>query len=60
MLNFLQKVAEAMMEAQRRRAAFHTAQILQHNRDFKNWSFHEIYHHILDEKNPVGLDKQPI
>lgn len=48
------------MEAQRRRAAFQTAQVLIHNADFKDWSLHEIYNHILDNKNPVGLDKKPI
>tara|TARA_S200002703_G_scaffold5541_1_gene6357 strand:- start:298 stop:432 length:135 start_codon:yes stop_codon:yes gene_type:complete len=31
-----------------------------HNRDFRNWSLHEIMKHIQDEQNPVGLDKKPI
>lgn len=51
---------EAIVEARRKKAAFETAQyLIYHNKDFSNWSVGELAMHILDEQNPVGLDKKP-
>ena len=59
--NFFVSIYDATVEARRLQAAMELAQHLKtHNRDFRNWSIHEIMKHIQDEQNPVGLDKKPI
>jgi len=59
--NFFGQIFDSIVEARRMQAAMETAQYLKtHNRDFRNWSVGELTTHLLDEENPVGLDRKPI
>jgi hypothetical protein len=58
--SFLRSTLDWIMEAQRRRAAYETAKVLAGNKDFKGWTFHELYHAVLDEKNPVYINKTAV
>ena len=60
-IKFFVNFGNAIIEARRMKVAMETAQYLKtHNRDFRNWSVGELTMHLLDEENPVGLDKKPI
>lgn len=59
--NFFGQIFDSIVEARRMQVAMETAQYLKtHNRDFRNWSVGELTMHLLDEENPVGLDRKPI
>lgn len=60
-IKFFVNFGNAIIEARRMKVAMETAQYLKtHNRDFRNWSVGELTMHLLDEENPVGLDKKPL
>jgi len=59
-MTFFETLTQSVVEARRRQAAYNVAQNLRHNPDFRHWSFEEIYHHVLDEDSPVGIDKKPL
>ena len=61
MLNFFRGIYDSIIHARKLQAAFRLAeQLKMYNRDFKNWSHSELVQQIMDEKNPVTLDKQPV
>lgn len=61
MLNFFRGIIDSITHARKLQAAFKLAEYLKtQNTDFKNWSYGEIVKHIMDEQNPVKLDKQPV
>lgn len=61
MLNFFRGIIDSITHARKLQAAFKLAEYLKmYNTDFKNWSYGELVQHIMDERNPVNLDKQPV
>ena len=58
--DLFKRLTQSIIEARRKKAAYDLARILSDNPDFRSWSFHELYHCILDKDCPVSIGKKPV
>lgn len=48
-LNYLQRPLQALVEARRKHAAWHVANVLKESKDFRHMSSIDLYHKVLGD-----------
>jgi hypothetical protein len=60
-MKFIKRFFDAIIEARRLQAAYHTAShLIATNKDFRHFSHGELVNRIMDEDSPTYIDGTPV